>query len=73
MAKFLKKLLTKFDSAAIVFTLTSISLLWKNIRTGERIIFSPTKLRLIARIYKSEQFDLAKDMAPNSILCKTIN
>lgn len=62
MAKFLKKLLTKFDSAAIVFTLTSISLLWKNIRTGERIIFSPTKLRLIARIYKSEQFDLAKDI-----------
>lgn len=62
MVKFLKKLLTKFDSAAIVFTLTSISLLWKNIRTGERIIFSPTKLRLIARIYKSEQFDLAKDI-----------
>lgn len=51
-----------FGSAAIVFALTSFSLLWKNIKNGKRIIFNGTKLKLISKINKSKNYDLAQDI-----------
>lgn len=51
-----------FGSAAIVFALTSISLLWKNIRTGQRVILNPAKASLVSKIYKSKDFDSIKDI-----------
>ncbi|WPL38707.1 PTS transporter subunit EIIC [Malacoplasma iowae] len=51
-----------FGAAAIVFALTSLSLLWVNIRNGQRIVLNPLKIKLISNIYKSKEFDSIKDI-----------
>ena len=51
-----------FGASAIVFALTSLSLLWVSIRNGQRVILNPFKMKLVSNIYKSKEFDSIKDI-----------
>ena len=51
-----------FGASAIVFVLTSLSLLWVSIRNGQRVILNPFKMKLVSNIYKSKEFDSIKDI-----------
>lgn len=51
-----------FGATAIVFVLTSLSLLWVSIRNGQRVILNPFKMKLVSNIYKSKEFDSIKDI-----------
>ena len=51
-----------FGAAAVVFALTSASLLWKNIRTGEKTIINPVKVKAMNLFNKSKDVESLEDI-----------